>query len=184
VRKLPSLLIGIALSACCNGQENFLTLKKGNRTIKTYMKGSYVECTHIRNVDISGLLVKTTADSIVLNTFQLQRFQSPKGFVLIDTVFTGKYMFGLNEIKQVHVANNKKFSFKTSEYTAYIAAGVFSAMALVNGLKFDDGSKTSLRQAAIRGGSLLLLGRIFHWLGRSDFKIGKRYRLAIIRMGV
>jgi hypothetical protein len=146
------------------------------------MKGSYIECTHIRNVDISGLLLKATADSILLNTFQLQRYQSPKGFVLIDTVFTGKYLFGLNEIKQVHVANNKKFSFKTSEYTSYTAAGAFLAMTFINGNKFGESFKTSLKQAAIGSGSLFLLGRIFHWLGRSDYRLGKKFRLSIIQM--
>ncbi|MBL7728298.1 MAG: hypothetical protein JNM68_11450, partial [Dinghuibacter sp.] len=62
----------------------------------------------------------------------------------------------------------------------YIAAALFSGMAIVNGSKFSDKLSTSLTQAAVRGGSLFLLGRVFHWLGRSDYRMGKRFRITVL----
>jgi hypothetical protein len=183
VSKLTALLILFFIAAGSMAQDAFLMLKKNNRTIKTWTDGSPIQFTHARVGEINALFAGARPDSVILKTFQIQRFESNRGFVFLDTVFTGNYMIGLNEIKEVYVANNKKFAFKTSEYTSYIAAGLFSVMALANGAKFNDPFSTSLTQAAVRGGSLILLGRIFHWLGRSNYRMGRKFRLYVFEWG-
>lgn len=184
VNKLTALVLLIILAAGSAAQDGFLMLKKkNNRTIKTWSTGSAIQLTHYRAGSLNALLAGTKPDSVILKTYEVQRFESSKGFIFFDTVFTGTYLVGLNEIEQVYAPNYKRFAFKTSEYTAYIAAGLFSVMALVNGSKFNDKFSTSLTQAAVRGGSLFLLGRIFHWLGRSDYRLGKKFRLSVFQLG-
>lgn len=174
------LLIFICVTTGVMAQESLLTLKRGAKTIKTWSSGSPIRFSHYRAGGLSGMVREVTADSLRLNLFQVQRLESSKGFVFFDTLYSGTYTIGLNEITWLHTENSKKFAFKTSEFTAYLASALFSVMAVVNGVKFNDKFSTSLTQAAVRGGSLFMLGRLFHWLGRSDFRLGKKYRLSVL----
>lgn len=181
MRKLTALLVLLFAAAACFAQQSLLLLKKKDRTIKTWSTGSYIEFTMNNGAEVSGTFLRTkTKDSIVVRTFQVQRLESSKGFVFFDTLHTGTYVIGLNEIRNGRLPGNKKFAYKASEYTAYTAAVVFATMAIVNGVKFDDKFSTSLKQAGIRGGGLFLLGRVFHWLGKDDYKMGSKYKMVVI----
>lgn len=182
--KLTALLIIVIFSAAgATAQEAMLTLKRGAKTIKSYTRGSSIRFTHIQGASLSAMVREVTPDSLRLNFYQVQRVQSTKGFVFFDTLYSGITTMGINEITWLHTENSKKFAFKTSEFTSYIAAALFSGMAIVNGSKFSDKLSTSLTQAAVRGGSLFLLGRVFHWLGRSDYRMGRKFRLSVLDLG-
>jgi hypothetical protein len=160
-------------------QEAFLVFKKKNQTLRTYMRGSYMQLTHRNGSQVNGEVLKIAKDSIYLRNYFVQRLANDKGFVFFDTIYSGITPLHVNNVKSIYVAK-RGFSFKASEYTSYAAAGLFSVLAVVNGIKFNDGLSTTYKQVAIRGGSLFLLGRLFHLLGREDFKMGKKYRLVTI----
>jgi hypothetical protein len=177
--KLAACILAICFACTGTAQEGFLVLKKKKKTIRSWMTGGDFTFTHKRGFDMSGLLVGTAPDSIYLRSYQIIRYANEKGFVFFDTLYTGVYAIGLDEIANLYIPNNKKFAFRTSEYTAYLGAGVFSVQSLINSAKFDDKSSI-LTEIAWRGGGLFLLGRVFHWLGRSDYRMGRKYRLHTI----
>lgn len=181
MRKLTALLVFLFIAASSFAQQSLLLLKKKNKTIKTWSTGGPIEFTLKNGTEINGVFLRTqTKDSIIVRTFQIQRFESSKGFIFFDTLHTGTYIIGLDEIKTGRLNTSKKFAYRASEYTAYTAAAVFATMALVNGAKFDDKFSTSLKQAGVRGGGLFLLGRLFHLLGKDEYKLGSKYRMVVI----
>jgi hypothetical protein len=183
VCKMSQLLLFLFLffTQAASAQEGFLVFKKKNKTYRTFMSGSYLQITHRNGTDISAELRHVKKDSISLRAYMVQRLASTTGFVFFDTIYTASTTYALADIKTIYI-QKRGFSYKTSEYTAYLAAGVFSIMAVVNGAKFknENGKSTILRDVAIRGGGLFALGRLFHWLGRENFRLGKKYRLATI----
>lgn len=184
MRKLTALLILLFTVAATFAQQSLLVLKKNERTIRTWSKGAYLELALKNGAPLNGYFVGVVrTDSIILRTFQVQRLESSKGFVFFDTLNTGLYVVGMNEIGYGKPMRKKRSGIvQGGEYTLYAASALFATMAIVNGAKFGDKLSRSLTQAAVRGGALFAAGRILRWLGRSNYRLGDKYTMAIINL--
>jgi hypothetical protein len=176
---LPVLLLMMAVNCYAQDGLSLLVLKKKERTIKTYMPGSRFEAIHRNGSELNGQIRKVSRDTVHLSSFYLQRTGNEKGFIFFDTIYTALPPFPVSDIFSIQVPKNN-FAYRASEYTAYLAGVWFTIMSVVNGSKFNQKGGEVLREIGIRGGGFFLLGRIFRWLGRDEFRLGKKYRLVTV----
>ena len=173
-----TILTLLLLSTSCVllSQNAALFFTDKNKNKQTYFLGSTIKLQHEIGYPIIGHLSGIGKDSIYITNYTIRRLESDKGFVFFDTLHTGTQHYGLNQIKAVTI-DRKNLFFKLSAGTARVAAGYFSIMSIVNGIKFKDNQSTIITDVIIRGGLLYGVSVLFKYLGRERYVIGKRYKL-------
>jgi hypothetical protein len=160
-------------------QDGFLVMKKKNITRKTWMTGSTITFTLNTGQKVTGLFMQAKKDSFFVRSYQILRYENEKGFVFLDTIYGGRAAIAVDDVVRISVASRKKAALLASEYTAYAAAAWFGVMSIVNSAKFED-TRAILGEVATRSGGLFLLGRLIRLGNRTEFKMGRKYKLATV----
>lgn len=159
---------------------DFFQLKKRNRTVKNYFKGSYIRFWFDNGQWVEGTIVKIARDSLWLNEQRIQLV--PQGFgTVIDTVTYGAYKLHYKDIYAIP-REKEGFSYIKDGTLVQIGSAGYILLNIINGLGKDSpplfGSENGPKLAIATG--VFLLGTLWHHLHRSELRIGKKYRIEYI----
>lgn len=159
---------------------DFFQLKKRNRTVKNYFKGSYIRFWFDNGQWVEGSIVKIARDSLWINEQRIQLVAQGFGSV-IDTVTYGAYKL---HYKDIYAMPREKegFSYIKDGTLVQIGSAGYILLNIINGLGKDSpplfGSQNGPKLAIATG--IFLLGTLWHKLHRSELRIGKKYRIQYI----
>lgn len=174
-------LILISIHACY-AQDDFLQLKKRNKTIKSYFKNSYITFQTDGYQWLTGRIYKIKSDSIFLYQIDVNLKPSVVGFgTVIDTT-----VFGLVRLsfKNIRAIPNEHQSYLPKIGTMIqIGAVGYTALNLANAALqkqavFDDANKKRLGGAVIA----FLLGCVLKQTDPDAYRLGKKYKLVYVKL--
>ncbi|HMJ48023.1 MAG TPA: hypothetical protein VK498_11885 [Ferruginibacter sp.] len=160
----------------CNvlrAQSDFIILKKGSKTIRTYFQGSNIEFMTTTGIYRNGLINKIKHDSIYLQEFLVRQVMTTLGFYVIDTAGSFRYIYHYNQVKSIG-REQKNFNWKGSG-AALLGGGTL--LTLASGISYlADKDKFSPSLMAASAG--LALAGYFMGKGGKGIVIGKKnYKL-------
>jgi hypothetical protein len=176
------LIIFILTSFIANAQQDFIQLKKGNRTVKTYFKGSYFTFQSENYQWLTGRIHKVTNDSIYLYQIDIQMKPNAWGLGSIaDTTVMGIVPLSMKNIRAVP-NEHRSFLPKLGSIIQIGAVG-YTALNFINaGLNkeplFDDRNLKRLGGAVIG----FFAGTLLKLTDPETYKLGKKYKLVYVKL--
>jgi hypothetical protein len=160
-------------------QRGFLFVKKNAKTVQTYTTGMPVTLQHKFDYQIQGVLAHIKKDSFSVLQYTIVKKITDKGFVFFDTAYNGFTYYSIDDIKSIPIKKNKSI-LQTAQGASYLAGFGISVLSLVNGIKFNETGSQILKDVAIKGGGLFALGKVLGLLYKTEFKIGRKFRLVTL----
>jgi hypothetical protein len=168
------LLFAAAVAAA--QPSDFITLKKNNKTIKTFFAGSNISFITTSGGNFNVQIDNIRNDTLFATEYIIVQVPTRLGVYVLDTAARYKYSFHYNEIGTIYY-DKKGFSFAGSGASLM---GGGALLLLVSGVIYlADRSKFSLPLVGAAAG-LGLTGYLLKRLQTTNYKIGKKYRLNYI----
>lgn len=167
-----------------SAQQDFLLLKKGNKTYQSFFKGSFMTFQLENYQWLNGRIQKLTNDSIYF--YQMEIGMRPNSFGLgavADTTVLGLIPLAIKNIRAMPVPPKKEsFAFIKNGSLFQFGAGGYMLLNVFNTLRakeplFDAQNSKRLGIAA----AVFLFGKILQWNHPSEYKLGKKYKLVYIK---
>ena len=160
---------------------NFLLLKKREKTISKYFTGSTIRFFTIEGMPVEGIIERVTSDSIFLINHNIRRMQRADGAVIFDTAGSYKLLFSIGNIGSFPVGKQKGKNIITDGTLMKIAGGGYLVLNIFNTTRQGDPpfGEDNLPNVLIASGMVVtgyLLGKA--WPKR--FNIGKKYQIKVI----
>lgn len=160
---------------------DFIILKKKNKTVKIFYKGSNIEFITTSGAYRNALINDIKNDSIFLQEFLINRIPTSLGFYVIDTVGSFRYAYKYKEIYHFG-QENKKFNVAGSGATL-LGGGVLITVASAVVFLVDNKSFSPTLLAA--GAGLAAVGYFLSKGSNKGITIGKKnYRLQYINAAI
>ena len=93
---------------------DFILLKKNNKTIARYFAGSAIELTTNNGAYITATITAVKNDSLFLKENVVRQAYTAMGFYVLDTVGTYYYQYHYKEIKAIGKTTGRHFDFSGS----------------------------------------------------------------------
>jgi hypothetical protein len=103
---LPLLLL-FSVSSYAQSAD-FIILKKGNRTVRTFYAGGNIDISTTSGSYISAHINGIKNDSLFLQEYIIQYLPTTLGTYIIDTAGSYHYKFHYNQIKAIGKASKKR----------------------------------------------------------------------------
>jgi len=175
-----SLIILIFCTLSLSAQNtDFIILKKGSKTIKTYFGGSNIEFVTTSGAYRDGVISRIKKDSIYIQEFLIRRLTTQLGFYIIDTAGSFSYVYHYKQVKSIG-REQKNFNWRGSG-AALLGGGTL--LTLGSGVMYvSDREKFSpVLMAASTG--LATAGYFMGKSGNKGIVIGKKnYRLQYMNL--
>jgi hypothetical protein len=175
---LPLLLL-FSISAYAQSAD-FIILKKGNRTVKTFYAGANIDITTTSGAYISAYINGIKNDSLFLQEFIIQYLPTTVGTYIVDTAGSYHYKFHYNQIKAIGKAPKKGFNTKGSGASLF-GGGVL--LTLASGVVYLVDRKKFSAPLMIASAALGTAGYFMAKGGSDGMLIGKKYKLLYMDMG-
>lgn len=159
-------------------QSDFISLKKKDRTIKSYFKGSAFEFIHINGSGVSGYIDRIYKDTLFMHAYDIRMTPNPWGTRFADTVGSISLRFALNEIAAIPKPA-KSFEYIRNGTIFMIGGGGYAFLHIFNGL--IQKSKIHPSTLAVSGG-VALAGFAMRKLRKYSYPIGKKYTISYIQL--
>ena len=189
------ILIILLLFYCSEGlaQENIVVLKKGNRDIQHYWKGSHITFQLKDGQWLSGIITRVTPDSFYFKKEIIRYF-----LMGTDTLHFSGYSFSLKDIyamptrKQMIVYRNdqvrvvpghEKFLWVRNGFIFQVAGAGYVGLNIANHLINNDRPFTKKNIIRLSVGAFVFLaGEVMHLKFYPYWRIGKKYHLEIMSL--
>lgn len=176
------LLLFIAVASNAQtGEGNMLFLKKKNKTIARYYKGSPIAFYTSENMPVSGVIDMITPDSLYLYQYNIRRIQRMDGGVVFDTA--GKYSlnFSLKNIGSFPAGKQKGKNIITDGTLLMLAGGGYLILNIFNTTRQGDPpfGEENLPVVLMSAGAVIT-GYLLKQAWPKRFKLGKKYNLRVI----
>lgn len=159
-------------------QSDFISLKKKDRTIKSYFKGSSFEFIHRNGTGIGGYIDRIYKDTLYMYAYDIRMTPTPWGTRLADTVGKINLKFELHEIAAIP-KSRKGFEFVRNG-TLFMIGGVgYAFLHTFNGL--IQKAKIHPSTLAISGG-VALAGFTMRKLRKYYYPIGEKYTISYVQL--
>jgi hypothetical protein len=162
-------------------QRGFLLIKKHNKTIESYSTGLPILFTHHYGYNVQGLLAHIKKDSFSILQYTIQKKRDPMGFVFFDTIYQGYTFFALTDVASFPRRKQKGKLVQMASGASYLASMGIVGLNIVNGIKFKDKFTTIAQYVVVRGGGLGALGFGLSKIYPNDYRIRKKFRLALMQ---
>jgi hypothetical protein len=173
-------LLCSAVAAFC--QSDFMQLKKGNKTLKTFMPGSYIVFQLGNYQWLEGEIQTIRNDTFYIKQVILRRAANWIGMPVIDTGYLNIIGFHVNEIYAMP-RKPGSFEYVKNGSLFMIGGGGYLLLNTINTLSDKEPllGKDN-RKNFITGAGTFLLGLVLNIMRPGDYIIGKKYKLSYIRM--
>ena len=151
---------------------DFIILKKGNKTIRTYFQGSNIEFITINGAYRNALITNIQKDSIYLREFLVRQVITRLGFYIIDTAGSFRYTYHVNQVKSIG-KDAKNFNWKGSG-AALLGGGTL--LTLASGISYIA-DKEKFSPALLAASAGLAVAGYFMAKSGKGMIIGKKYKL-------
>ncbi len=160
---------------------DFIILKKKNKTVKIFYKGSNIEFVTTGGAYRNALINDIKNDSIFLQEFLISRRPTTLGFFVIDTL--GSFRFAYNYKQIQHFGQeNKKFNIGGSG-AALLGGGI--VLTLASGVVYLVDNKNFSPTLLAAGSGLAAVGYFMSKGSNKGITIGKKhYRLKYMSTNV
>lgn len=179
------LMIGFIGAFSYLPAQDFITVKKKNGVpVKTFVQGSPITFETIYGDYVSGPIEILQNDSLFIRYYDIRRYPTSIGSVVIDTITTFLIKYHYNEIKRIKIAGrNRSFASKIDKLLMLGGAGYF-ALNIVNGAYFNESitSNKNLRSLGISLGAFgtgLIINKFFK---PKDFTTRKQ-KIEYVKLG-
>ncbi|MEX6688711.1 hypothetical protein QTN47_14485 [Danxiaibacter flavus] len=158
-------------------QEDYVVLRKGNKTIQRFTSGSYIDCRLDNYQWMSGYITAIRHDSLFIRQFQVRTIGS-----ISDTSTFGIFPIHINDIK-AFPKQPESFEFIKNGTLFMIGGGGYAVLNIANGLinneeVFSGDNLTKLGIALGVAG----IGVIMNVTHSDVIKVGKKYRLQYVKL--
>lgn len=166
-------LLFVSTGICAQGTDLLLLRNAKDRTIKTFLAGSFIQFTDISGHPVSGVLRRLEKDTLFITYYDVKQRYNMWGTTMADTLSAYMLRYHYNEIYSV-VKDPQSFEF-VRDGTLFIIGGVaYAALHSINGLiKKEPLDGTTL---AISGG-VAATGFLMKKLRKRNYVIGRKYSL-------
>lgn len=160
---------------------DFIILKKKNKTINIFYKGSNIEFVTTAGAYRNALINDIKNDSIFLQEFLINRIPTTLGFFMIDTLGSFRYAYNYKQIAHFG-RENKKFNVGGSG-AALLGGGI--VLTLASGVVYLA-DRTNFSPALLAAGAgLAAVGYLINKVSSKGITIGKKhYRLQYMNTNV
>jgi hypothetical protein len=155
---------------------DFITLKKNNKTIRTYFAGSNISFITTSGGNFNVQIDNIRHDTLFVTEYIIVQMPTRMGFYVLDTAARYKYNFHYNEIRSVYY-EKKGFSFSRSGSSLMGGGALLLLASGINYLANPKKFSLPLMGAAV---GLGLTGYLLTRMQNNNYKIGKKYRLNYI----
>ncbi len=160
---------------------DFIILKKKNKTVKIFYKGSNIEFVTTSGAYRSALINNIKNDSIFLQEFLITKRPTTLGFFVIDTLGSFRFAYNYNEIYHFG-QENKKFNLAGSG-AALLGGG--TVITLASGVVYIADNKNFSPALLAAGAGLAAAGYLMSKGSNKGITVGKRhYRLQYMSTNV
>lgn len=182
MRKRLLVLVFIALSLPAISQSNLLVLKKKNRVVQTWIKGSVINFQFSSMQWIQGYIRGLTRDSISVEMFSVRRYVNQWGVFAIDS---GKMGVLKLHVKEVYAVPQRRFARSIFEEGGLyqLGSGAYVLLNIANSLIKNDQvfSARNLTGMGIAAG-VFAFGTFLSSMQKEKLVLGKKYTLEILDM--
>ncbi|MCO5239832.1 MAG: hypothetical protein M9904_07235 [Chitinophagaceae bacterium] len=177
--KLSLLPACLLFSLSSLGQQNdLLSFRKKDRTIKSYFKGMSIEFIHKNGSYINGIIERIYNDTIYIKQYDVRMLPTPWGTNTEDTVAHYDLRFHYHEIASIP-RPPQAFAFIRNGTLLMIGGGGYAFLHTFNGLV----QKRKIYPSTVLiSGGVAALGFTMHKLRKYHFPIGKKYNIQYIKM--
>ncbi len=177
---LSAVLVFCSISA--KAQQDFVVLKKRNKTIETFFTGSYISFLINKNNSVSACIKQIKNDSLLLKPFYEVVRGNPLGLMYTDTIWQPNFKIAVTNI-YAFPRTNKSFEYIKNGTIFQIGSAGYVLLNVINALSnnnklFDADNSTRLGFAA----GIFSIGEAMHLLRLPVLVIGKKYKLQYIRL--
>jgi hypothetical protein len=160
---------------------DFIILKKKNKTVKMFYKGSNIEFVTTTGAYRNALINNIKNDSIFLQEFLITKRPTSLGFFVIDTLGSFGFSYNYNEIYHFG-QENKKFNLAGSG-TTLLGGGTL--LTLASGVVYLADNKNFSPVLLAAGAGLAGIGYLMSTGSNKGITIGKKhYRLQYMSTNV
>lgn len=150
---------------------DFIILKKKNKTVKIFYKGSNIEFITTSGAYRNALINNIKNDSIFLQEFLITKRPTTLGFFVIDTLGSFRYAYNYNEIYHFGL-DNKKFNLAGSG-AALLGGGTL--LTLASGVVYLADNKNFSPALLAAGAGLAAVGYLMSKGANRGITIGKKH---------
>ena len=150
---------------------DFIILKKKNKTVKIFYRGSNIEFVTISGAYRNALINNIKNDSIFLQEFLISKRPTTLGFFVIDTLGSFRFAYNYNEIYHFG-SENKKFNIGGSG-AALLGGGTL--LTLASGVVYVVDKKNFSPTLLAAGAGLAAVGYFMSKGSNKGITIGKKH---------
>lgn len=179
---LPFLIASFIYTAVFSQPSDFLIIKKGQRSIKSFFAGSNIAFETDKGF-YEGQINAIQKDSLFLTVFDIKQVMTNFGFYILDTIATYQLTFNYKDIIKIPIQKRRGFDWKATGYTFFYGGILITGFGL--GTWIFTRPKTQYHAAP----SLVISSAILAGIGyllvrdhRTKYTIGKKYRLEYVKV--
>lgn len=178
------LLLLILLSTAAQAQNSdILLLRKGNRTIRSFFKGSQIEFYTQEKTFVSAVVDSIKRDSLFLLYYDAQMVPTAFGGMVLDTLGVYTMNFSLKNIYSFP-ARQRGFPLVTNGTLFMVGGAAYLALNIVNTLREKDPIFGQDNLPRVLGGAgAVALGWLLQNSHSTENKIGRKYKLKYLPIG-
>ena len=177
--KMLSVILFLVANVAQAQPNDFIILKKKDRTIRSYYAGTQIEFVTTNGVYKNALITRIANDSIFLQEFLVRRYQTSLGFNVTDTAGSFRYAYNYNEVAVIG-KKEKGFNVKGSG-GALFGGGIL--LTLGSGVVYLADRDKFSPALMITSAALAAIGYLLIRSSGKGMEIGKKhYRLEYIRV--
>lgn len=179
------LLLLLIISTRSPAQTNdWMVLKKKDLTVKTYFSGNYIRFQLDNYQWIEGDIKFFRNDSIFLMQRREQVLYNAWGLPVRDTLDMGILAYGIKEIYAVPLEKTGVTIFEDGTLLQVIGAG-YIALNAINSIALHDPffAAENLAKVGVTAG-VFMIGKVLQWNHPTKVILGKKYKLASIKVQI
>jgi hypothetical protein len=162
---------------------DILLLRKGNRTVRSFFKGSQIEFFTQEKTFVHGVVDSIKRDSLFLLYYDARMVPTALGGMVYDTLGVYNMNFSLQDIYSFPARQKGGFPLLTQGTLFLVGGTAYLALNVVNTIREKEPvfGKDNLPRV-IGGVSAVVLGTLLQKTRKTENKVGKKYTLKYLPM--
>jgi hypothetical protein len=176
------LVSSIFCTACFSQPSDFIVLKKGQRTIKSFFAGSIIGFVTEKG-SYSGKITSVKKDSLFIEEYDIRQIPTNLGVYMLDTVAI--YRLGFNYKDVIKIENQKRRGFNWANSGGSLLGGgvLITVVGLGTWIFAKPGTQYHASPALVIGGAALAgIGYLLLKSNSAYYSLGKKYQLEYIKV--